>query len=77
MLTEKYGVLHSPLLLGFRPRNLQVEKNLYPTKQSPIYSTIQSQASIVLKRASNVFHEYMHSVFICPYPNAKSGGLLI
>ena len=38
---RKYGVLHSPLLKGFRPRNLQVKKNVYLTIQSSIYSSIR------------------------------------
>ena len=45
----KYGLLHSPLLKGFRPRNLQVRKNVsyHPTS---IYSKHHPRAIIVLTR---------------------------
>ena len=46
---KKYEVLHSPLLKGFRPRNLQVRKNVsyHPTS---IYSKHHPRAIIVLTR---------------------------
>jgi len=45
----KYGLLHSPLLKGFRPRNLQVRKNV-SYQPTSIYSKHHPRAIIVLTR---------------------------
>ena len=59
----KFGLLHSPLLKGFRPRNLQVKKNV---SYHPIVHLLnhQSQASIVLKRFLML---YEHMQRVCVY----------
>ena len=59
----KFGLLHSPLLKGFRPRNLQVKKNV---SYHPIIHLLnyQSQASIVLKK---ILMLYEHMQKVCVY----------
>ena len=58
----KYGLLHSPHLLGFRPRNLQVRKNI-SYHPSFIYSKHHPQATIVL-RWFLMLYEYMQDVCV-------------
>ena len=76
LIIQKSGVLHSPLLKGFRPWNLQVKENVYPTIQTTIYSTIKHGIYCPYK-ISNVVWTYARSVCICSLSNAKSGGPLI
>ena len=60
---RKYGVLHSPLLRGFRPRNLQVKKNV---SYYPITHLLNHhpQASIVLRKLLMLYEHMQKCVYM-------------
>ena len=66
-----------PHLKGFRPRNLQVRRNVYPNIQSSIYSSIKHRHPLSLKKFL-MMYEHMQKVCVyVPYLMQRSGGLLI